>query len=101
MFAVDGDEMFWRPIGEAGSEYTARVHWAAMPIEYGEAAEPTILAQAPYGVIYRACALACMWTQDDDRAIRFDKMAQRIIDKYIIRESMIGDERIEMEEWNG
>ncbi|GAG11241.1 unnamed protein product [marine sediment metagenome] len=100
-YAVDGDFFYWRPVGAAGTEFIARLFWAKMPPEYGRGEEPTIIAQAPYAVIYRACALACIWLVDDDRAPRFDKMAQRLIDKYIIRDSMHGDSRMEMEDFNG
>jgi hypothetical protein len=100
-YAVDGDFFYWRPVGEAGDEFTVRLMWAKMPKEYGAGEEPTIIAQAPYAVIYRACALACIWLVDDDRAPRFDKMAQRLIDKYVIRDSMHGDHRMEMEDFNG
>ena len=100
-YAVDGDQLFWRPVGESGTEYTARIWWASVPPEYGSGEEPTVIAQAPYAVIYRACALACVWLVDDDRAVRFDKMAQRLIDKYVVRDSMHGDSRIEMETYNG
>jgi hypothetical protein len=100
-YAVDGDFFYWRPVGAAGTEFTARLLWAKMPKEYGAGEEPTIIAQAPYAVIYRACALACIWLVDDDRAPRFDKMAQRLIDKYVIRDSMHGDHRMKMEDYNG
>ena len=102
VYAVDGSYMYWRPIGPTGSTYTSRLHWISNPqSEYISGDEPRMLAQKPYAVIYRACALACMWTVDDDRAIRFDKMAQRLIDQYVIQDSMHGDSRIEMEEYNG
>jgi hypothetical protein len=100
-YAIDGDYFFWRPIGVSGDEYTARLMWAGMPPEYNTGDEPTIMAQAPYGVIYRACALACIWLIDDDRAPRFDAMAKRIIDKYVIRDSMQGGHRMEMEDPDG
>ena len=100
-YAVDGEKLYWRPIGASGTSYTARVWWAQIPPEYGAGEEPVTLAKAPYAVIYRACSLGSLWTNDDQAALKFDKKAQILIDKYIVQDSMHGDSRIAMEDFDG
>ena len=101
-YGVDGEFFYFRPVPPADTEYVVRSYFAGIPPEYGGGDEPLLMAQAPHAVIYRACVIACVWTMDDDRAIRFDKMAQRLIDRYVVRDGMKGDgERVEMEDYNG
>lgn len=100
-YSVDGDRLYWRPVGAAGTSYTMRLWWAQVPPEYVSGDEPSVLSKAPYAVIYRACSLGSLWTQDDQAALKFDKKAQILIDKYTIRDSMHGDGRVTMEDFNG
>ena len=100
-YALNGDYIYWRPIASAGTETTARLLWHQMP-SFGESSdEPRILAQCPFGIIYYACMLACIWAQDDARIKIFGDMASRAFEMYSNRSSMNNDGPREMEEFNG
>jgi len=100
-FAIEADQFYIRPVPVAESTYTIRTFFAGLPSQYGEGDEPIMAAQAPFAILYRAATIGSVWTMDDDRAVRFDKLAQRIIDRYTIRASMRGDGRMTMEDYDG
>jgi hypothetical protein len=100
-YALAGDYIYWRPIAPAGDDYTVRFYWTQIPTEAAEGEEPKLLAQVPYGVIYRACMVACVWTQDDTRVPMFGQLSKEAFQKYNTRYSMNSDSPREMEEYNG
>lgn len=100
-YAVEGDYFYWRPVGAAASSYTSRILWSRVPQEYALGAEPALMAKAPYACIYKACAIASVWTGDDAAVMKFEKMSARLINRFMIRNSMQGDGPREMEEYNG
>jgi len=100
-YALDGDYVYWRPVAPAGDDYTVRFYWTQVPTEAAEGEEPKLLAQVPYGVIYRACMVACVWTQDDTRVPMFGQLSKDSFQKYNTRYSMNNDGPRQMEEYNG
>lgn len=100
-YAIDGDYFYWRPIAPEGTDYTIRLSWVSMPTEGAPGEEPRLLAQVPYGVIYRACMIACLWTGDDTRVPMFGQLSADAFEKYNARNSMNNDEVNRMEEYNG
>ena len=100
-YALSGDYIYWRPIPAAGSTVTARFLWAKMPSFGSSNEEPKILAQVPFGIIYYACMLACIWSGDDARIKIFGEMSQRAFEMYNNRASMNNDGPREMETYNG
>jgi hypothetical protein len=100
-FAIDGEYFNWRPIAPIGTDYIIRVQWQKMPDDPGPNDEPVMLAQIPYGVIYRACMVASVWLLDDNRVPMFKALSQEAFDRYNIRHSMIGDSSRAMEDFNG
>ena len=100
-YALDGEYLYWRPIPPEGDDYTVRFNWTKIPTEAAAGEEPRLLAQVPYGVIYRACMVACVWTQDDSRVPMFGQLSKDSFEKYNMRYSMNNDGPTEMEEYNG
>jgi hypothetical protein len=100
-YAIEGDFFYWRPIGTAGTNYTARLLWCRNPHEYAPGEEPSLMAKAPYACIYKACSLAAVWIGDDSAVAKFDRMSTRMVDKFMIRNSMQSDAPREAEDYNG
>lgn len=100
-WALDGEYFCWRPIAAAGSSNIIRLQWQRMPPEPAEGDEPVMLAQIPYGVIYRACMIASVWLLDDNRVPMFRALSQEAFERYNIRHSMVGDGPRSMGEYNG
>lgn len=100
-FAINGEYIIWRPIAPSGSSYTARFLWQRMPPDATETDEPLMLAQCPYGVIYRACMIASVWLLDDNRVPMFKALSENAFERYNIRQSMMGDSPRSMGEFNG
>jgi len=100
-WGVEGEYMYWRPIINDTSTYTLRVLWSAKPTSYGEGEEPAIMGQAPYAVIYRACALGALWTQDPTQDAKFMALSKQAFDQYLVQDSMHGDGPEEMDDYNG
>jgi hypothetical protein len=100
-FAVDGEYFYWRQIAEAGTDYTIRVQWQEMPALPTEGEEPIMLAQLPYGVLYKAATIASVWLLDDNRVPMFQALAQNAFERYNARYAMTGDGIESMEEFNG
>jgi hypothetical protein len=100
-YAVEGEYLYWRPVGAAGTSFTARILWSRVPPEYATGAEPPLMAKAPYACLYKACEIASVWTGDDQSLMKFEKMSARLINRYMIRNSMQGDGPREAEEYNG
>lgn len=100
-FAIEGDYMYYRPIPAAGESHIVRFLWHKAPELPGEDDEPRILQQIPFGVIYYASMLACIWSQDDARTKEFGRMAQRSFDMYEKRVGMRKGGPGSMEDFNG
>lgn len=100
-YAISGDYFYWRPIAPEGTDYTVRFNWTKIPTEAPDGEEPKLLAQVPYGVIYRACMIASVWTQDDTRVPMFANLSKDAFEKYNMRYTMNNDGPREMEEYNG
>lgn len=99
-YAVDGNYLYLRPYPTSTS-YTLRSRWIELPETYAEGAEPNIMLQAPYACIYKACLIGALWSDDDGKAGKYEKLAQRAIDRFAIRNSMVGDAETEAGEYNG
>lgn len=100
-FAIDGEYLWWRPMSAAGVERVARFHWQSMKPNETAGSEPIILAQVPYAVIYKACAIASIWLLDDTRVPMFEAQAMRAYERYNARYAMTGDGPRAMGEFNG
>lgn len=100
-YAVDGKYLYLRPVPVAGTEYTLRTRWVALPATYAEGAEPDIMIQAPYVCIYRACQIGSIWSDDDEKLMKYEKLGTRAIERFAIRNSMVGDAPAEAGEYNG
>lgn len=100
-YSLSGEYIYWRPIPVAGESYEARLLWHQMPSFGSPNDEPMLLAQAPFGVIYYACMLACIWSGDDNRIKIFGDMSQRAFEMYNNRSSMNNDGPRFMEDFNG
>jgi hypothetical protein len=101
-FAIEGEYIWWRPIAPAGTDYVSRWRWQKMYETMDSSAEPILLAQCPYGVIYKAASIASIWLLDDNRVPMFEKLSEKAFELYSNRHSMTADapERA-MEEFNG
>jgi hypothetical protein len=100
-WALDGEYFHWRPIAASGVSHVIRLQWQQIPADPAEGDEPIMLAQIPYGVIYRACMIASVWLLDDNRIPIFKALSQEAFDRYNIRHSMVGDGPRYMETFNG
>ena len=101
VWAIDGEYFNWRPIAAPGTTNVIRLQWQSMPDDPAEGDEPIMLAQIPYGVIYRACMIASVWLLDDNRVPIFKALSQEAFERYNIRHSMVGDGPRYMETFNG
>ena len=101
-YAIDGDYLYWRPIAPAGTDYPIRILYNSLPpISIQLNSSPRLLDAAPYAVIYRACAIASIWLNEDQRVPMFEKLAERAIELFTFRHSMSNDAPREMEEYDG
>jgi hypothetical protein len=100
-YAVDGRYLYLRPWPAAASVYTLRSRWVALPGTYADGAEPDIMVQAPYVCIYKACLIGALWADDDEKAAKYERLSQRSIERFAIRNSMVGDAPTEAGEYNG
>jgi hypothetical protein len=101
-YAVDGKYFYIRPYPASGSTaYTLRTRFVQLPPIYAAGAEPDIMIQAPYVCIYKACEIGALWCDDDEKLRKYGLLAQRSIDRFAVRNSMIGDTPTEAGEYNG
>jgi hypothetical protein len=103
-YAVEGQYLYYRPfINDSSNTYTLRILWASLPIALNANEEtPTMLAIAPFAVLYRASVIASMWLLDDDRAARFEKLGSRAVSMLSPRLTMQNDtEDTTPEDYNG
>ena len=100
-WAFDGDYVWWRPIAPAGTDYVTRWRWQRMFESVTGNAEPRLLAQAPYAVLYRACQIASVWLLDDVRVPMFKALSDDAFNRFNLRHSMVFDAPRSMEEFNG
>lgn len=100
-FAIDGLYFVWRKIAAAGTDYTIRLNWQKIPSAPAASDEPILLAQIPYGVIYRAAMIASVWLLDDNRVALFKALSQEAFERYNVRQSKMGDSPRSMEDYNG
>lgn len=100
-YTVDGEYVVVRPVPAQGYSYDVRAMFQRTPSTYTASDEPMIMAQAPYAVIYRACEIASVWNIDDNATVKFSKLAQRAIDRYAMRATMVNDSARNMEDFNG
>lgn len=102
-WALSGEYIFWRPYtATEGTTFETRWLWQKQYEAQSSSSEPILLAQCPYGVLYKAASIASVWLLDDNRVPMFEQLAQRAIDRYLIRASMTNDgPGRAMEEYNG
>ena len=100
-YTVDGEYVVVRPVPAQGYSYDVRAMFQRTPSTYTASDEPMIMAQAPYAVIYRACEIASVWNIDDNATVKFSTLAQRAIDRYAMRATMVNDSARNMEDFNG
>ncbi|MHC4517383.1 MAG: phage adaptor protein [Planctomycetota bacterium] len=100
-YALDGKYLYLRPVPVAGTPYTLRSRLIELPTVYSEGSEPDIMVQAPYVCIYTACVIGAVWSDDDQKAAKYERLSRRSIDRFAIRNSMIGDSPTEAGEYNG
>lgn len=101
-YAVDGDYIYWRPIPEYESGYTARFNWVKLPQAIiPDSAQPRLLDVAPFAVIYKACMLASIFLNEDQRVIMFETLASKAWDRFVLMHSITGDSRRDTEMFDG
>lgn len=100
-YALDGKYIYLRPVPEGGTTYTLRSRLVELPTTQGPGAEPDLMVQAPYACIYRACLIGAIWADDDQKAAKYERLGQRAIDRFAVRNSMVGDAPTEAGEYNG
>ena len=100
-YAIDGEYLYWRPFNSPGETTSARFYWVKSPVELSAGSEPLLLSQVPYEVIYRACMIAAVWTQDDKRVPMLGQLSKDAFEKYNMRYTMNNDGPRSMEEFNG
>ena len=100
-YAIDGKYIYLRPYPASGTEYTLRTRWVELPVTVGTGAEPDLMIQAPYACIYRACLIGALWADDDEKAAKYERLGSRAIERFAIRNSMVGDAETEAGEYNG
>ena len=100
-FAVNGEYFYFRPIPPVGEAYTVRLLYHVLPSVYSSNDSPVPLSVMPYVVIYKACSIACLWLQDDNRIAIFETLQSKAFEKFNARQSMTNDGPSSMEDYNG
>ena len=101
-WGIEGNYFYWRPYHAADTDtYPVRLWWQSNHVDVGANGTSRLLTKAPYAVIYRAAQIASVWLFEDNRIPIFVKFSQDALDRFIVIDSMHGDEPTEMDYYNG
>lgn len=93
-YSIFAGRLHIRPIPAIGSTFNLRMLWRGRPTYQTGAVEVPLTRAVPWGVVYRACEVACGWLLEDQRIQLFTAARQEQMTAFATTMSMSDEDTL-------